>query len=100
MLYCKKCKFLSSDERCENCGNKKLCEPKENDPIYLTTKDVMWSGVVEDILSQNDIPYLKQGWLGAGMTWMIGNGMEKNQFFVPFVAYEKSKELLAGVFEN
>jgi hypothetical protein len=98
MRYCKKCKLLCSGEECEGCGNNKLCDPKENDTVYLITKDVIWSGAIEDILTKNDIPYLKQGLLGAGVTSKVGYAMENYQFFVPFGAYNKSKELLANIF--
>ena len=99
MLYCKQCMLLCAETKCDHCGSSKLCEPKENDPAYLITKDITWSGGIEDILTENNIPYLKQGTLGAGLTSKIGYGMENYQFFVPFGAYEKSKELLADIFE-
>ena len=73
---------------------------KENDPVYLTTKDIIWSGAVEDILKENNIPYLKQGSLGAGITARIGHSMETYQFYVPFGAYEKAKKLLAEFFSE
>jgi len=100
MFYCEKCKLLCTDDECMNCGNKKLYEPKENDPVYLITKDVMWSGTVEDILNQNNIPYLKEGLLGAGITSKAGYAVENYQFFVPFGAYKKSKELLTNIFAD
>ena len=97
MLYCEPCKLLCPDGACDRCGSKKLREPKANDPVYLTTKDSVWSGGVEDILARNEIPYLKQGSQGAGVTSRIGYSMENYQFFVPLGAYEKSKELLASI---
>ena len=98
MLYCKPCKLLCADEKCGRCGNKKLHEPKANDPVYLITKDILWSGGIEELLTANNIPYLKEGLLGAGVTARIGYGMESYQFYVPFGAYKKSKELLADIF--
>ena len=61
------------------------------------TKDAIWAGGIEDILTKNNIPYLKQGLLGADITSKAGSAMEKYQFFVPFGAYKKSKELLLGM---
>lgn len=100
MLYCKKCKLLCYDSECVNCGNKKLLEPKENDAVYLITNNYIWSSEIEGILAKNNIPYLKKGLLGAGITSKIGQAKERYEFFVPFGAYEKSKELLFKYFED
>jgi len=84
--------------KCGHCGSNKLREPKENDPVYLITKNIVWSGGIEDILTENNIPYLKKGLLGAGVASRTGYGMEDYKYFVPFGAYKKSKELLAAIF--
>lgn len=56
------------------------------------------SGIVEDILRQNDIPFLKQGTLGEAITSRVGYGTESYNFFIPFGAMIKAKELLADIF--
>ena len=98
MLHCKNCMLLCSGNVCPNCGTKDLCEPKDDDPVYLTTKDVIWSGAIEDILKKNHIPYLKRGLLGTALALKMGYGAEHYQFFVPYTAYEKSQELLGAIF--
>jgi len=100
MLYCKRCNLLCANKKCDRCASNKLCEPKENDPVYLITKNVVWSGGIEDILTENNIPYLKKGLLGAGIASRTGYGMENYQFYVPFGAYKKSRELLAAIFAD
>ena len=95
LLYCEKCKQLTNNDRCPRCGRKKLREAKENDPVYLITKDAMISASVEDILRQNNIPCQKQGIMGVGVFTGLGY---TNRFFVPYGAYNKSKELLANFF--
>lgn len=100
MFYCEKCKLLCTDSECTNCGNKKLCEPKENDPVHLITKDAIWSGGIEELLKENGIPCLKQGIQGAGITAKLGYLTETYRFFVPFGAYEKSKELLEDIYSG
>lgn len=94
MMYCQKCKVLTdSSDKCLFCETKKIREPKINDEIYLTTQKPIFSGMFEDLLKQNKIPYLKQGKLGAALAIKAGL-FEEYKFFVPFGAYEKSKELL------
>jgi len=79
--------------KCRNCGKKKLREPKENDPVFLLELQSLWSGGIEDALSENGIPCLKRGVKGPGLSFILGEGFETYQFFVPYSAYEKAKEL-------
>ena len=98
LFYCEKCKLLGEDSVCSFCGTKKLRELKENDAVYLTTKDFMFSSMFENILVHNKIPCLKQAKFGAAMTMTLGTRFEEFKFFVPFSAFEKAKELLEEFF--
>ena len=97
-MYCPNCYILFDEPRCPSCGRKKVRAPQENDPCYLITKDHIWSGVLEDILRQNDIPYYKQGALGAGLTAKFGSINEHFRFYVPYACLEKAKELCISLF--
>ena len=99
MLYCQNCMLLASDTECSVCGSKKLREARENDPVYIITKDFIFAGSIEDILTQNDIPCLKKPLIGAALAARTGYA-EVYQFFVPFGAYSKAKELLFNFFEG
>lgn len=99
MLYCENCMCFASENECPSCGSVKLREAAENDPVYLITKDAVFAGAIEDILSQNEIPCLKQGLLGAGLAARTGYA-ETYRFFVPFGAYGKARELLCNFFDK
>ena len=92
-MYCDKCCIVFDDTRCPHCGRKRVREPKENDPCYLTTQNFVTSAALEDILSQNDIPCYKQGMMGAGLTMKFGSFNEQYRFFVPYACLKKSREL-------
>ena len=96
MLYCEKCMKIVEGQKCGGCKSQKLREPKTGDPVFLMEKDAVIAASVEDILSQNGIPCLKRGLLGAGITAHIGYNMETFRFYIPFGAYEEAKELLAN----
>jgi len=101
MLYCPRCKSIiteSAHVRCPFCGAKKIREVKDNDPIYLTCKNYVFSGLLEDVLKQHQIPCIKKPVHGAALSLWRGNMFEKFTFFVPFGALEKSKELLKELF--
>lgn len=99
MLYCEKCKSLINSNICRLCGTKKVREPKENDAVYLVTRNYLFSKMLEDVLAKNNIPYLisRQGLCGTAPA-KAPSGTDEYKFFVPFGAYEKSKELLEDFF--
>lgn len=99
MRYCPKCR-TACEEKCLRCGSENLPEARENDPVFIITKDITWSAVVEDTLKKNGIPYLKEGVLGAGFAARVGYAAERYNFYVPFGAYIKSKKLLMNFFRD
>ena len=102
MLYCANCKRLCDADslKCPNCRKKRLRPPEENDPVYLITRDAITAAIIEDILNQNNIPNLKQGLAGSLIISYVGYSRETCRIFVPYGAYEKSRELLGNFFEE
>ena len=95
MKYCERCMLLAEDNNCPKCNSQKLREPIENDPVFLMTREAIWSGGIEETLKENGIPCLKRGLHGAGFTEHIGGfTTESYLFYVPYGALEKSRELL------
>ena len=99
MFYCEKCRLLTAGKQCHRCGKRRLRLPQNNDTVYLLTKEAIWSDGVEEILNEHNIPCLKQGVFGAGIT-SVTHLPETYHFFVPFGAYEKAKELLDNFFRT
>lgn len=98
MFYCEQCMLPCNENKCPGCGTKGLSVLKGNDPVYLFSKEAIWAGGIEDILKEHGIPCLKQGIHGAAITAKMGDITETYRFFVPYSAYEKSKELLCDYF--
>ena len=98
MLYCEKCRRNTEEDRCPECGRKKLREIREDDPCFLIERDVIWSEVIEDMLKENGIPYLTRGRMGAGLAISVGPMFEKIRYYVPYACLEKAKELTDAVF--
>ena len=50
-LICAKCRAIPVDGVCPLCGkNKKFIEAGDNDEVYLTSCEYIWSRMVEDAL--------------------------------------------------
>ena len=102
MLYCEICMMLAEPDeaKCPECKHRKLRPPKDNDPVYLMSKEILWSGGIEEILKDNGIPCLKNSAQGSVINVIFGQFGDMLHFYVPFAALEKSRELLAGFIDN
>lgn len=96
--YCPVCHILVRDTRCPVCGKRWLEPPKAEDYCYLTEKDSLWAGVLEDCLRQNKVPYLTQNTMGAGLTAKVGSMFETVRFLVRYAFYQQAKELEEELF--
>ena len=66
-MYCERCSRIIEEERCPYCKSRRVREPEPKDPCFLTEQDYISSGILEDVLKQNDIPFLKKDVMGAGL---------------------------------
>lgn len=96
--YCPNCNILVGNTRCPACGKRWLDKAEPDDYCYLTEKDALWSGLFEDCLRQNGIPYLTQNTMGTGLTAKVGPMFETVRFFVKYAYYYKGKELETQLF--
>ena len=99
-MYCEKCSRIIEDLRCPHCGGRRVREPAPKDPCFLTEQDYISSGILEDVLAQNGIPFLKKGVMGAGMAVKVGPMLERNRFYVPFEQYENAVSVADELFSE
>ncbi|MEG1808556.1 MAG: hypothetical protein RR244_01775 [Oscillospiraceae bacterium] len=96
LRYCENC----CKARCgERCGRKKLREIRNNDPVFLTEKEFFTAGIFEGALGEAEIPFMKSGMLGAGMTSYFGVGNEVYSFYVRYDDCARAKELEHELFD-
>ena len=100
MPYCKKCMLLTDEVKCPLCNSKKLADVDVKDPVYLITKEMIWSDMICEILGDNAIPYLKHGNLGTALSVMFGVTVEYYRFYVPFGEYEKAVQCMKDIFPS
>ena len=105
MLYCERCRKLFEDNeanragKCPVCRKARLRGPADNDPVFILSHNAFMSPGIEDILKRNGIPCIMQGEVGGGILY-LGYAFEFFRFYVPYGAYEKSRELLADYLEG
>lgn len=92
-MYCEKCHAVYIGELCPYCGSKDGREPLPNDPCFLVIKEKLWSGVLADVLKQNNIPFFEISSLGAGMAIKVGPLYEQISFLFRMLVCMKHRIL-------
>ena len=91
MKICSRCKAVAENGACPICQRRKyLVEPKEDDLILLTDANYVSSFLIEDILNNAGIKFLKKGALGSAVTVYIGELSETYNFYVMAKDYEEA----------
>ena len=100
--YCPHCHLVYKSQVCPSCGTRgRLSTP--DDLIFFIAADYFTSARVEGYLNEEEIPYLKKGELGVGLTSRIGLSFEYQRFFIPlkaFIDYEDQLNTLKEVIEK
>jgi len=97
--YCGKCCKIRENDKCDDCKKKNLKILCENDIVYLTTKNFILSGILDDMLTTEDIKFLKKGQKGAGLSNTLGILTETYDFYVLYSNLEKALEIVEMVVE-
>ena len=98
IMYCAKCRIVFDGARCPVCGNKKTAPPGPEDICFLTEVDPVWSGMLEDVLKQHDIPVLRSSTIGAGMAVKTGSMFERIRFYVRYEHLPQASEITEELF--
>jgi hypothetical protein len=98
LLYCAKCQSLCESESCSCCGNKKLREVQQNDPVLLTTASEMECDRITALLQDNDIPYEERvSGLESEPSVLFGRyGNANKNIFVPYNKLNTCEQLLGN----
>lgn len=100
MLYCEKCMILCPDGKCPHKAKHYLREVAPDDPVYLTSKNSVWAGLMKNVFDDNGIGYLSRGQLGAGLIATVGEVLEVYDFFVRFSDYDRASEIVSSLFSD
>ena len=99
-MYCEKCKRIIQEERCPFCKRSIVREPVAEDLCLVTELDYISSGILEDVLRQNGIHFLKKGVMGAGMAIKVGPMLERSRFYVTYDLLEKASSVADELFAS
>ena len=99
-MYCEKCKRIIDADRCPVCKSRRVREPQAGDLCFLTEQDYISSGILEDVLKQNDIPFLKKEVMGAGLAIKVGPMLDRSRFYVMYELLDKATSVTDDLFAS
>ena len=99
-MYCEKCKRIIEEQRCPYCRKSTVREPEAKDPCFLTELDYLSSGILEDVLKQNGIPFLKKDVMGAGLAIKVGPMLDRSRFDIPYDRLEEAAAVSDELFSS
>ncbi len=97
-MYCEKCGCVIDADRCPFCKIRRIREAEPDDICFLTEQDYVSSGMLEDVLQQNEIRFLKKNVMGAGVAIKVGPMLERSRFYVPFEQLEDAMAVVEDLF--
>ncbi len=99
-MYCAHCRTLTDEAPCPVCGSAALRPPAETDVCFLAERGNIWSGILADVLASHQIPFLKKGRMGAGLTLAADPMLESYRFYVPYSRLAEARDLAEDVFSD
>ena len=97
-MYCEKCCRIIDTPACPFCKKSTVREPEPKDACFLTELDYLPSSILEDLLAQNGIPFLKKGVLGAGLSIRVGPMLDRSRFYVSIEHLDEATAVLNDLF--
>ncbi len=97
-MYCERCRRIVEGEKCPECGKACVRDVRDGDLCLLYSGGQIWADMACDILRQENVPFIREGTLGAAMAVLTGLSAETFNIFVPFSSLETARELTLAVF--
>ena len=96
--YCNICCLSFDGEHCPICGRKSTRCVEPDDLCFLTEKDQIWSGMLADVLRQQNIPFIQKYVLGAGLSIKTGPMLERVRFYVFYKQLPEAMNVVSVMF--
>ena len=94
MFFCEICNMIMRDNRCANCGKKKLREVQNDDFCFLVALDADKAIYFEENLKLQNIP---AALLGTGLN-LATRASGRFQIYIPYGFFGQAKEMYQLLF--
>ena len=100
-LYCEVCSrtFDGPDgKRCPWCRRRRTRHVEPDDLCFLTEREYIWSGMLADVLTQKNIPFMQKNVYGAGLALKMGPTHERIRFYVFYKQLAEAEGIVESLF--
>lgn len=91
MIYCPHCRQLNETERCPQCHKWDGRPPEEDDLCLFAELDSVWSPILDDLLHQAEVPFVRQ--VTSGASTLLGSTMTRWRFYAPYGKLAAAREV-------
>lgn len=98
MLFCEKCNFLTEENRCPLCGNKKLRAVNDEDFCFFVNIDEFNYSMLESALNENNIEVVGVPYYSRGVTYATAGRADRRKVYIRYKNMEQVIEVYETIF--
>lgn len=100
-FYCENChSVFPESSTCPLCRKRNVRLPQNDDLCFLCEVRGLMATVVEDVLQQEGLRFIKRPVYGAGISAVTGQFLDSMRFYTVYSEYEKGRELVDAMFDS
>ncbi len=100
MLFCEKCNFITTENRCPMCGNKKVRTVCDTDFCFFVNLDEFYFTMLESALKEKDIDIVGVPFYPHGVTYASAGRAQGRKVYIRYKDLEQVKEIYEILFGN
>lgn len=84
MLFCEKCNFITTENRCSMCGNKKVRTVCDTDFCFFVNLDEFYFNMLESALSEKAIEIVGVPFYPHGVTYANAGRAQGRKVYIRY----------------
>ena len=98
MLFCEKCNFITTENRCPLCNNKKLRTVDDADFCFFANLDEFYFNMLESTLNEKAIDVIGVPYYPRGVTYATAGRAQGRKVYIRYKDIERVKEIYETLF--
>ena len=98
MLFCEKCNFITEENICPSCGNKKLRAVSDNDFRYYVSLSDFHYEMLEFTLKDNEVDVVGVPYYPYGVSRANAGRAGARKVYIRYKDFEKANEIYETIF--
>ena len=100
MLFCEKCNFITTENRCPVCGNKKVRTVCDTDFCFFVNLDEFHFTMLESALEEKAIEIVGLPFYPRGATYANAGRAEGRKVYIRYKDIEQVRDIYEVLFDS